>query len=172
MDVRQRHNGKRVVFSESSFKRIRSLIHDFLQRSRASLCIFADINGYPIAYGGDTRGLIISTLTALAAGSFSATLEMAHGLGESQRFRFIYHEGARHNLYLANVGEDYLMIVLFDKSVALGIIRLLTHQITNQLDELLAELRRNSDQAAQMLDREFRDLLGEELDRTFGLNRS
>jgi hypothetical protein len=70
MDIQQRHNGKRVVFSEASFQKIRLLIRDFLLRSRASMCIFADVNGYPIAYGGDSRGVQISSLTALAAGVF------------------------------------------------------------------------------------------------------
>ncbi|HNR67363.1 MAG TPA: roadblock/LC7 domain-containing protein [bacterium] len=172
MDIQQRHNGKRVVFSEASFQKIRLLIRDFLLRSRASMCIFADVNGYPIAYGGDSRGVQISSLTALAAGSFSATLEMARWLGEEQRFRFIYHEGAHRNLYLSNIGDNYLMIVLFDKSVPLGIIRLLTRQTTDRLNELLNDLRRKSDQATQLLDLEFRDLLDKELDRTFGLNRS
>jgi hypothetical protein len=64
------------------------------------------------------------------------------------------------------------MIVLFDKSVPLGIIRLLTRQTTDRLNELLNDCGAKAIKPPQLLDLEFRDLLDKELDRTFGLNRS
>lgn len=164
---RHQKNGKRIVLSESAYGKIAGYLSEFLRRSRASLCIFADINGYPISHRGQDQDLNIQLLTALAAGDFSATMEIATLMGEKGRFKFIYHEGEARNLYLCNVGKDYILIVLFDQDVPLGLIRVLTQRTLEKLHDLFIEVKTDTEQAAQFLDLEFRKLVSEELDKTF-----
>ena len=172
MQSRQRENGKRIVLSEASFEKIAGLLQDFLKRSRATLCVFADMNGYPIAYQGYLNQSQVASLTALAAGDFLATSEMAKLTQNGDRFRFIIHEGDKQNLYLCSVGDDYLLIVLFHKSIALGLIRVLTQHIIEQLHKLLKRFRQEYEENLELFDSEFRALLGKELDKAFGSKRS
>lgn len=162
-------NGKSVILSEKSYEHIDRYLAEFLQRSRASLCVFADMNGYPISYKTTRQELNVNTLTALAVNDFSATAEMAKLLGEEHRFRYLYHEGSKHNLYLCNIGNHYLIIVVFEPRVNLGMIRMLTLHLVTRVDDLLQKMENDSAQMSEFLDIEFRTLLGQELDRAFGL---
>ena len=168
MQAKQPENSNRLVLSEKNFQKIADLLNEFLRRSRATLCVFADMNGYPIAHQGSDENVHIANLTALAAGDFLATSEIARITQGDNKFKFIYHEGTTRNLYLCNVSDDYLMIVLFEKSVALGMIRVLTGQFIEGIQALLKDLQQKEIESRQFIDHEFRALLGRELDKVFG----
>jgi len=166
MELKKRKNGKRLVLSEASYQKVTQILKELNKKSRSRLCVFADMNGYPITYSGSTRGIDVSSLAALSAGDFSATAEMAKILSGDKNFHFIYHEGSKENVYLCNVGDDYLLIVVFSKKVALGMIRLMSHHATEQLLKLIDSIREQSSKASEFLDMEFRDLLTKELDKS------
>lgn len=166
MEMQQRKNGKRVVLSQTAYHHIARLLEEFISRSQARLALFADMNGYPVVYHGETETIDLSALTALAAGDFAATAEISGLLGQERRFKFIYHEGATRSLYLCAVGEHYFLLIVFDKAVALGIIRVLSHYTVEKIGRYLMELSSGSEQTRQFLDFEFRDLLSRQLDRT------
>ncbi|OPZ63974.1 MAG: Roadblock/LC7 domain protein [bacterium ADurb.Bin478] len=155
---------KRTVFSETAFSKIALILSELLKRSQARLVVFADMNGYPIVHRGDIKAQSLSTLTALAAGSFAASGEIARLINNESRFRFIYQEGGVYHTYTCSVGEDYFLIVLFEKQVALGLIRLLTHQALLRISSYIKELQQTSEQAKSFLDYEFRDMLSRQLD--------
>jgi predicted regulator of Ras-like GTPase activity (Roadblock/LC7/MglB family) len=156
---------KRMVFSETAFSKIALILTELLKRSQARLAVFADMNGYPIVHRGDIKLQGLSTLTALAAGSFAASGEIARMINNESRFRFIYQEGGRFNAYTCSVGEDYFLIVLFEKHVALGLVRLLTHHALTRISRYLEELHQSTDQARNFIDLEFREALSNQLDQ-------
>ena len=162
-------DGKRIVFSEATYYKIIKILAELKNRLQAQATIFADMNGYPIAYDLKVKDVDIIELTALAAGTFSATSEMAKLIKEKNRFRFIYHEGELRNIYMCNVSKEYLIIVLFDKSVAMGMVRILTHNTVEKLQKILDQLSLEHEKTSQFLDMEFKSLLGKELDKYFGL---
>ena len=94
---------------------------------------------------------------------------MAQITSGEEGFQFIYHEGLAQHIYLCNVSNDYLLVVLFDKTVALGMVRVLARHTVEKLQDLLYELVMESEKASKFLDVEFRSLLKKELDKTFGL---
>ncbi|NOY57750.1 MAG: hypothetical protein GXO75_02295 [Calditrichaeota bacterium] len=163
------NNGNRWVFSEASFEKINGTVNDLCSRLKAHVVVFADMNGYPISFCGDTRRIDINNLTAVGAGTFSATAEMAHLIHEKQQFKYIYHEGESQNIYLCNVGDDYLMIVVFGKKTAVGMVRALTAHAVERLTGFFSELQGEKEKATEFLDDEFRSLLGKELDKSFRL---
>ncbi|OGC01866.1 hypothetical protein A2V82_02575 [candidate division KSB1 bacterium RBG_16_48_16] len=169
MEMSQSKNGKKIVFSESSFNKIAQSLQALKKRSNAALCIFADANGYAVSFSGEAKEIDISSLSALAAGDFAATSEMARIISGEDKFRYLYHEGKEKNVYLCSVGDDYLIIVVFDKSVALGIVRAMTHHLSLKLEDLLAKLRQEAETASDFLDSQFRELLSAELDKSFGV---
>ncbi|MBN2001367.1 roadblock/LC7 domain-containing protein [candidate division KSB1 bacterium] len=162
-------NGKRLVFSETTFQKIFQILTDMIKQSRAHLCIFADMNGYPISYSGTLQDVDVSSLTALAAGTFSATSAMANIVAKEERFKYIYQEGESRNIYMSTVEEEYVLIVVFDRSVTLGMIRVMTHYTIEKLTGLIEQLKKQNEQLTQFLDVEFKALLSKEVDIAFGL---
>lgn len=137
--------------------------------TRAEVIVFCEANGYPIIHKGSIRGLDVQTISSLAANNFSATSEMASMLGEAGSFRYLFHEGVHNNIYLSSIGFNFILLVIFKKEVALGIIRIYTKKAIDQLSELLKSCRRDEDETKEFLDMEFKTLLGEELNRSFKL---
>lgn len=163
-------NGVGLVFSETTYRKISRILYELNTRLKAKLTIFADMNGYPIDYSGDVREMNINTLTAVAAGSFSASNEMASMISGHKHFEHVLHEGARDNVYMCSVGSDYLMIIIFDKTAPIGFVRLLVHAAVNKLSQYLDTLRVQKRKASQFLDADFRSGLNSEMDRAFGLS--
>ncbi len=158
-----------MIFSETTYQKISRILFELNTRLRAVACIFADMNGYAVDYSGDVQRLNISSFTAVAAGSFSTANEMASMVGGRRRFQHVFFEGEERNVYMCAVSEDYLMIVIFDRSVPVGFVRLLTHHAVAKLSGYLDTLRNGSRRAQSFLDADFRKKLDHELDRAFGL---
>ncbi len=163
-------NGLGLVFSESTYRKISRILYELNTRLKAKLTIFADMNGYPIDYSGDLRDLNINTLTAVAAGSFSASNEMSSMISGTPHFEHVLHEGERDNVYMCSVGSEYLMIVVFDKKAPIGFVRLLVHAAVNKLSQYLQALRMQKSKASQFINAEFRAKLSNEMDSAFGLS--
>jgi len=161
-------NGKRVIFSENAYLKIVQVLDALMRRLNAELCVFADMQGYSICQSGDEEKYDISTLTAVAAGAFSATAEMSNIISGEKRFRYMYHEGITKNIYQCSVDNNYLLIVVFRQDIALGMVRALAHQAVQRMEKLVDELLEEGEKAAQFMDGEFRSLLGKELDKSFG----
>ncbi len=162
-------NGKRLVFSETTFQKIFQILTEMIKQSRAHLCIFADMNGYPISYSGTLQDVDVASLTALAAGTFSATAAMANIVGKEERFKYIYQEGEKRNIYMSTVVGEYVLIVVFERSVTLGMIRVLTHHTTEKLTALIQDLKKQNEKMTEFLDVEFKSLLSKQVDIAFGL---
>lgn len=158
-------NGKRLVFSESSYQTLSRILEEFLKRSQARIAVFADLNGYPVSYCGDADSLDIPNLTALAAGDLAATAEMAKLVNKESRFRFLYHEGTIRSTYICSVSSDYFLLIVFDKHVALGVIRVLAHYAVEKLLQLISTLKKEGEETKRFLDFEFRDLLTQQLEQ-------
>lgn len=153
---------KLKLLSEEQYKKITEVLSDLASKTGAFLVLFADMDGHLISYQGDAESLDISALSALAAGDFTATVEMARLIGEKSSFKLLFHEGVEKNLYMCNVDEEFLLLVVFDSSVTLGMVRLYTKKAVNRIDQLLQFPK---EEVSQIINSEFKSLLGEELDR-------
>ncbi len=162
------HTGsKRLVLSESNYAEIRAIVTELVSKTKARAIVFADMNGHPICQGGAGGEIDLASLTALAAGEFSATAEIARLLGEPGKFVLLFHEGTKANVYISSVGGSYLLLIVFDPSVALGIVRIFTQKAVTLLNRILEEARRAEEEAARFLEMEFGELLKRELERSF-----
>jgi len=160
-------NGQSIVLSGEMYKSISEILSELATKTRARTIIFADMNGHPITQRGNAADLNISNMAALAAGDFSATSEIAKIIGEKQQFKFIYHEGEKYNVYLSNVGDNFLLILIFDSQTALGMIRIYTKRAIDALHILLTNAKVDEQQSTQFVDVDFNKYLNEELDKAF-----
>lgn len=168
MVVEDRSHDSKMVFSETTYRRISRILYELNTRLKATLTIFADMNGYPIDYSGDTKNININALTAVAVGSFSASNEMSRMISGEQNFEHVLHEGTRRNVYMCNVSNDYVMVLVFGKAVPIGFVRLLTHTAVGKLSQYLDSLKMQNRNVSRFIDSHFRSQLNHELDQAFG----
>ncbi len=163
-----KRNGKRFALSEVAFEQITEALNALVAKTRARTVIFCDMNGHLVAQRGEIVGYDVNALCAVAAGEFSATAELAKMVGQGDGFHYLYHEGDEANVYISRVNPDFFLIVIFDKSVALGMVRVFTKKAIESLATALEETAREPSSEEAFLDLEFGSLLGRELDKSLG----
>lgn len=131
----------RLVFYRNDLGRIDRVIEEFMRLSGASSVLLVDKEGHMITRGGKPPSFDQDTISALVAGSFSATREMARLLGEKE-FTALYHQGERDNIQLSLVGDRTILTVIFDESTTLGMVRLYVTETVRKLEDLFVEMMR------------------------------
>lgn len=126
----------RLVFYRGLVERIDRILHEFLRRSGARSALLVDKNGHLVTRAGEDSSFDADTVSALVAGSFAATKEMAKLLGERE-FSALFHQGERDNIQLAMIDDRAILTVLFDDSTTLGMVRLYVTEATRRLTDVL-----------------------------------
>jgi predicted regulator of Ras-like GTPase activity (Roadblock/LC7/MglB family) len=96
----------------------------------------------------DTAGNVITTvddgvdrhdiysLAALAAANFSAMRSMVKIAGEEE-FSLLFHKGQKENIYLSSISDDFLLFVIFNNDLTLGLLRLKVAKVIGDLIGIL-----------------------------------
>lgn len=142
-------------------------IHDCLTRLRweteARCVLLADITGQLIEEQGVSKEMNTAVLSALAAGEMAASREMARLVGQKARFKMLLHEGDDQSVYLSDVCEEMLLVIVVHNSAPIGMVRLFIRQTVEKLQDIIRRAREaptGSDDLAASFDR----LLTAELD--------
>jgi len=77
----------------------------------------------------------IYSLAALAAGNFGAVNAMAKVIGEDE-FSLLFHKGEKESIHFTKVTDDYLLLVIFDKEISLGFLRLKVDNAVVKIKEI------------------------------------
>ena len=123
---------------------------DFLEKSEAQWSALVDKGGNLFAQCGDTGTLDLSILSALAAGSFAATHELAKRLGESE-FSALYHEGQGQHILMSALHHECLLVTIFGERTNIGLVRFYAHQFTGMLNAILKRASENESQSEPLL---------------------
>lgn len=122
----------RLVFYQDDIEQISRILRELISLSHAKCALLIDKEGHMVAKEGAVRTFNTDSLSALVAGSFAATGEMARLLGEEE-FSVMFHQGQRDNIQLTLVGDRTILTVIFDDQTQLGMIRLYTQEAVKQL---------------------------------------
>jgi len=122
----------RLTFYKEDIDRIDKLLAEFLRGSGAKCALLIDKEGHLVTKRGELRTIDIDTISALVAGSFAATKEMARMLGEDE-FTAMFHQGERDNIQLSLVGDRTLLTILFDDRTTVGMVRLYAGETAKKL---------------------------------------
>ena len=122
----------RLTFYKDDIEQIDKLLAEFLRLSGAKCALLIDKEGHLVTKRGELRTIDIDTISALVAGSFAATKEMARLLGEEE-FTAMYHQGERDNIQLGLVGDRTLLTILFDDRTTVGMVRLYANETAKKL---------------------------------------
>ena len=119
---------------------IEQRLGEFLTKSEAQWSALVDKGGNLFAQKGETGSLDLSILSALAAGSFAATHELAKRLGESE-FSALYHEGHGQHILMSALNHECLLVTIFGEKTNIGLVRFYSQQVTGTLNDLLQKAR-------------------------------
>ena len=166
VQTRKLKDGSRqVILNSTQFDGISKILSELAAKTKASAILFADMSGQLISQRGNTDEMNTTVLSALAASDFAATAEMAKLVGEDAKFKLLFHEGEKRNVYLSNVGDDFFLVVVFDVSVTLGLIRIYIKKAIQNLVSLFAS--DTGEITENIIDDDFSSLLGDALDESF-----
>ena len=129
---------------------IEQRLADFLAKSEAQWSALVDKGGNLFAQSGNTGTLDLSILSALAAGSFAATHELAKRLGESE-FSALYHEGHGQHILMSALTHECLLVTIFGDRTNIGLVRFYAQQATGSLNDLLMQAQAHEATAAPLL---------------------
>jgi predicted regulator of Ras-like GTPase activity (Roadblock/LC7/MglB family) len=135
---------QRLVFYTQDIERLHTELDAFLELSKSRCVMLIDRDGHLVTRRGESFNTSEDTISALVAGSFAATCEIAHLLGETE-FSVMFHQGQRDSIQLQLVGSRTLMATLFDDRTNLGLVRFYAQETSSRLraifDSILAENR-------------------------------
>ncbi|MHC4452929.1 MAG: roadblock/LC7 domain-containing protein [Planctomycetota bacterium] len=129
----------RLVFYKEDIQQIDSTLREFLKRSKSKAAMLVDKDGHLITQEGNTDHTDLDTISALVAGCFAATREMARILGEEE-FTALFHQGRKDNLQLTLVGQRTILAVLFDDTTTIGMVRLYAAEAARKLTSLFRKI--------------------------------
>ena len=122
----------RLVFYKEDVDSINAILDAFLKQSAAKCALLVDKDGHMVTWRGHTKRIDLDTISALVAGSFAATREMAKLLGEEE-FTALFHQGKSDNIQLALVGDRALLTAIFDETTTVGMVRLYSAESAKRL---------------------------------------
>ncbi len=122
----------RLVFYKADIDKFDRILRDFINLSKAKCALLVDKEGHMITKQGVTRFVDLDTISALVAGAFAATKEMARVLGEDE-FSILFHQGKTDSIQLSLIGDRALLTTIFDDSTTVGMVRLYANEASKSL---------------------------------------
>ncbi|MFH0926783.1 MAG: roadblock/LC7 domain-containing protein [bacterium] len=107
-----------------------------LQSRIGSKCvILITKDGEFLTGAGDTSFIDITALSALIAGMFSATQEVAHILGEAE-FSILFQQGEKRNIHISIIGPYAMMVIIYEDRTITGLVNFQAAKIGRELIQI------------------------------------
>ena len=107
---------------EEDIQRLDDVLRDYLERSDATTALIIDKGGFLITSQGDARRFDLTTIGALASGAFLANQTIAN-LVHEENFDSVYQQGETFSMFVTNVDESCLLMVIFSSKVGVGMVK-------------------------------------------------
>src|SRR5713101_2383918 len=151
-----------ILLREQQYHRIKAVLARLRMDSGARVIFLVDKDGQQIAVQGEVGNLDTTSLASLVAGNVAATDGMAQLIGEKE-FPTLSHEGEKESIHISVIGR-LLLVVVFDERSSLGLVKLRSKQISQQLSKLFDEIA-NADNGD--LESPFLEITDEDIDSLF-----
>ncbi|MCH2185965.1 roadblock/LC7 domain-containing protein [Myxococcota bacterium] len=158
--------GSHWVVQEEDSRCIQALIDRLVVDAHGRSVHIVDKTGQLICQSGDTQGVDGTSLASLAAGCVAATGGLARLFGEDE-FPSHFHQGRRDNLHISLVGSRMILMVVFDESSSLGLVRLRVKRVGNQLARIFEEAQKRNEAESTQNGNLFADITDEDIDNLF-----
>ena len=160
------HDTQLVMYDED-FRKILAVIHKLLRDANAKGIFIVDRNGQLIGEAGEMRGIDTTSLASLTAGCIAATGGLAKIVGEEE-FPIHFHQGQRDNLHISLIGQQIILVVIFDERSSLGLVRLRVKKAGAELAKVFEGIQKRTERAeAQGAGSPFAEITDEDIDNLF-----
>jgi predicted regulator of Ras-like GTPase activity (Roadblock/LC7/MglB family) len=107
---------------EEDIQRLDDVLREYLERSDAATAMVIDKGGFLITNQGDARRFDLTTIAALASGAYLANQTIAN-LVHEENFDSVYQQGEKYSMFVTNVDESCLLMVVFSSKVGVGMVK-------------------------------------------------
>ena len=97
-------------------------LREFIAHTEATTALIIDKGGFLITHQGDAVQFDLTTIGALASGAFMANQTIA-GLVNETNFNSIYQQGEHASMFVVNVDEHSLLVVIFKSHSGVGVVK-------------------------------------------------
>ncbi len=107
---------------EDDIRQLDELLRDFNASTEAIATLIIDKGGFLITQQGDAHDFDMTTIGALASGAFMANQTIASLVNETS-FNSIYQQGENSSMFVINVDEHCLLVVIFKSHSGVGVVK-------------------------------------------------
>ena len=122
---------------EEDIQRLEDVLREYLERSDATTALIIDKGGFLITSQGDARRFDLTTIGALASGAYLANQTIAN-LVHEENFDSVYQQGDKYSMFVMNVDEASLLMVIFSSKVGVGMVK---YHATEARKEIATQLK-------------------------------
>lgn len=134
----------RLVFYEAEINEINGILDEFIDRTQAKAVLVIDKEGHLVTRKGFTQSIDTTSISALVAGSFASTREVARMLGEEE-FSVIFHQGKKESIHVSLIGERCMGVIIFDDRTTVGMVRIFAQELSDKLGKVLKKASEKQD---------------------------
>ena len=153
---------------DEEISRINEILAYLLKAAHAKAIFLVDKNGQMISSTGEVAGMDITSLASLTAGNIATTGGLAKLIGEKE-FSIQFHEGEKDSIHLSIVGGRVILVVIFDNSSSLGLVRLRVKRSSTALAEVFEEINQRQKQqgSGSQSQNPFAEITDDDIDNLF-----
>ncbi len=159
-----------LILSDERYRQVITLLERLKGDVGGRCIILTDGNGHIIARTGDMTSLQIAEIASLLSGSMATLQAAGQALdGEESAINLSYREGKRDCLYVINIGQHLLLILVIENSPfssRLGSVWYYARQAALTLRKKLGEAEYAT--TMQLFDEKISEVFEDELDKLFG----
>jgi predicted regulator of Ras-like GTPase activity (Roadblock/LC7/MglB family) len=164
-------NPSNIILYEGEYSRLKSVLSRTQRDLQADLVLLIDRNGQQIASEGTALDIDLTSMSSLAAANLAATEGLAQLVGEPE-FSILYHQGKHRSIHISSVAKRFSLVLVFNESVSLGMVRLRVKHATAYLEEIFRIFARKMETEARTVSTSGSgplDFTDEEIDKLFGI---
>jgi predicted regulator of Ras-like GTPase activity (Roadblock/LC7/MglB family) len=107
---------------EEDIQHIDATLNELNTQADAMASLVIDKGGFLITHAGHSGEIDLTTIAALASGAFLANQTIA-GLVNEKNFNSTYQQGEHYSLFIINIDEHCLMVVIFKSQSGVGVVK-------------------------------------------------
>ncbi len=131
-----------IQLTEATSSQIEAILTE-LQRSTNSRCVvLCNQDGRVLVQQGETENISVDSLASLVSGSIMTLEEVGRIFNDPTVINLAFREGAKSDLYVMNIGQRLMLIMIQDKSVIspkLGTVWFYARQTAITIDQFIKD---------------------------------
>ena len=156
-----------IIYNEE-YVLIKEILKSLKVNTRAEIAFITDSEGHCIASTGEMEDSHLNSISSLIAGSMAAV----NGIGQMlniNKFSTVLTESTDKNLHISLINDRTMLIVIFDNSSNLGIIRFRVKSAIQELEKVFITINEKlKNSALEESDSPFEGVTDEDIDEIFG----